>query len=350
MPVPPILITGARGFVGRHLIAHLLSCGSEARSLVACVSPRQAHEAAWPTGQAHEAAWPQAGQAHEAAWPQAGLAGWGPQLGSERVQIVGLDVGDAAATSALFERVRPASVYHLAARASGADADRAAVMAVNVEGTRHVLEAAARLTPFPRVLLASTSYVYGETDPARPAREEDALGPLGRYGPYVDSKMQMERLAGGYGGLTIVARAFAHTGAGQAAAFALPAFARQLARIESGASAAELYVGNLSAQRDMLDVRDVVSAYVMLMGSGRVGEVYNVAVGRALSMREILDRLLGLCRVGVEVKIDANRLRPADIGCSTGDAFKLRSETGWQPQYRLEQTLEQTLQFWRNEA
>lgn len=174
-----ILITGANGFVGRYLIRHLLadrkqklSAGEAANEIeiFAAVHPEHLGETVWPGGES---------------------AGWGPQQGGEEVHLVPLEVCDPAGTSALLERVRPDHVYHLAARASGADADREAVFAVNVTGTRNLLEAAAALTPYPRVLLASTSYVYGNTDPERPAREEDPIGPLWRYGAYADSKIEM---------------------------------------------------------------------------------------------------------------------------------------------------------------
>ncbi|MCW3095627.1 MAG: NAD-dependent epimerase/dehydratase, partial [Chthonomonadaceae bacterium] len=294
---PRILITGANGFVGRHLIAAL-----------------QAKEDVQIFAATHA------------------IAENSLNTGGDRpiVQAL-LDITNAAATLRLLVDIRPTHIVHLAARASGADADREAVFAVNVEGTRHLLQAARSLAEPPRTLLVSTGYVYGNTDAERPARESDPVASSGKFGAYTDSKIAMETLAAEYGNLAISVRAFSHTGPGQAPTFAIPAFARQLARIERGYQDPEIMVGNLEARRDLLDVRDVVKAYVLLLQWGVPGETYNVANGAPVSMREILDRLRALCTTPTEVHIDPKRLRPADIACSSGDALKLRMVTGWQP-------------------
>lgn len=314
-----ILITGANGFVGRHLIAALQAAeNSEAVQIFAAT--------------------------------HASAANLGAEGNGRGMEQVPLDIGDAPATQILLDDIRPTHVVHLAARASGADTDREAVFAVNVDGTRHLLDAARSLAEPPRVLLVSTGYVYGDTSAERPARESDALASAGKYGAYTDSKIAMETVAADYKDLAFVVRAFAHTGPGQAPAFAIPAFARQLAHIEGGEQAPELLVGNLEAQRDLLDVRDVVDAYRLLLEHAIPGETYNVANGNPVSMRTILDRLRGFCTTPTEVKTDPARLRPADIGCSTGDALKLRTVTGWQPQYSLDTTLQDTLAYWRTEG
>ncbi|MCW3099007.1 MAG: NAD-dependent epimerase/dehydratase [Chthonomonadaceae bacterium] len=310
-----ILITGANGFVGRHMIAALQSSG-KAQIFAAT---------------------------HAIAENSLNVGD-----GSPVVQAL-LDIQDAAATQRLFASLRPTHVVHLAARASGADTDRDAVFAVNVEGTRHLLDAARSLAAPPRVLLVSTGYVYGSTEADRPARESDPLVSPGKFGAYTDSKIAMEAIAKEYANLAFVARAFSHTGPGQAPTFAIPAFARQLARIERGEQAPEIMVGNLEARRDLLDVRDVVDAYMLLLERGVPGETYNVANGAPVSMREILDRLRALCTTPTEVHVDPNRLRPADIACSSGDPLKLCTVTGWQPRYALDTTLLDTLAYWRTE-
>lgn len=324
-----ILITGANGFVGRHLLNSLMETDGEggdeqipAQIVASVQAEHRADAEAW-TGQAF------------------------PKEQVRRIRWVEHDITDPAATGRLFATVRPQQVYHLAARASGADADREAVFAVNVGGTRRLLEAAAALTPLPRVLLISTGYIYGNTDPARPAREADPAAPLGRFGPYTDSKIEMEAVARGYSEFSLVARAFSHTGPGQTPTFALPSFARQLVRIELGLEVPLLHVGNLEAQRDMLDVRDVVRAYRLLMAHGAPGEVYNVATGSPHRMHDLLDRLRALCTVPTEVVVDPARLRPADIACSSGDPSRLWAATKWQPQFPLETTLRDMLAFWR---
>jgi GDP-4-dehydro-6-deoxy-D-mannose reductase len=325
-----IVVTGASGFVARHLIAHLLDTApSDSIHVIAAVH-----------GEIHTPEKPGA----------AALAGWNPTIPHPQITILPLDVRDPVATAELIGQYQPQQIYHLAARASGADADREAVFAVNVMGTRNILEAASALSPFPRVLLASTGYVYGDVDPARPAREEDPIGPLWRYGAYTDSKIEMETVARAYRGLALVARAFGHTGAGQTPTFAIPSFARQLARIEKGLEPPELSVGNLSALRDMLDVRDVVNAYRLLMQHGVPGDVVNVALGQPRAMREILELLVSRCATPVTVRVDPNRLRPADIACSCGDPALLCGSTRWKPQYSLEETLDATLNYWREQV
>ena len=221
---------------------------------------------------------------------------------------------------------------------------------VNVVGTRNLLEAASTLSPFPRVLVISTGYVYGDTDPERPAREEDPIGPLWRYGPYTDSKIEMESVVRSYRGFVLTARAFAHTGPGQAPNFAIPSFARQLAKIERGLEKPVIRVGNLEARRDLLDVRDVVRAYDLILAQGEAGEFYNVSSGASYVMREILDRLRRLCRVETTVEIDPDRLRPADLRCSIGDPLRLWALTNWRPTYSLDTTLQDTLDYWRGES
>jgi GDP-4-dehydro-6-deoxy-D-mannose reductase len=319
-----IFITGASGFVGRHLVAHLRETLGDRVLIFAAVHSGSARPAA-----------------------VAPVAGWSGEAGPN-VTIEPCDIEDAAQVSTAIADARPARIVHLAARSSGADRDRDAVLAVNVEGTRNVLEAASKLTPFPRTLVASTGYVYGNTDPARPAREDDPIGPLWRYGPYTDSKIEMESVARNYRAFTIIARPFSHTGPGQSPTFALSSFARQLARIERGLSRPVLLTGDLTARRDVLDVRDVVRAYSGLLESGLPGAVYNVATGAPRAIGELLDILRGLCRVETAVEVDATRLRPAEIACSTGDPLCLWGTTGWSPRISVDTTLRDLLEYWRD--
>jgi GDP-4-dehydro-6-deoxy-D-mannose reductase len=332
-PPTRILVTGAGGFAGRHLMAHLIE---EARKpnadpvhITATFSPHGAAGKPLPSSAANC------------------LMGW--QGGDEGglVSSVVMEMRDKAAIERTVAEVRPQQIYHLAARASGADIEREAMFAVNVGGTRSLLDAAALITPFPRVLAVSTGYVYGNVKPERPAREDDPLGPFWSFGPYTDSKLEMESVARSYRAFVIVARAFAHTGAGQTPSFAIPAFARQLARMEAGLEEPTLRVGNLTALRDLLDVRDVVKAYRLLMLHGERGTAYNVASGNPYSMQNLLDRMRGLCRVPTEIATDPARMRPADIACSSGDFYRLHSLTEWLPRIPLDETLETTLDYWR---
>jgi GDP-4-dehydro-6-deoxy-D-mannose reductase len=313
---PRILITGANGFVGRHLIAALQEAETASDGPIFAATHAIAENSL--------------------------SAGEGGQV----VQAL-LDINDAEAVQRLLAGIQPTHIVHLAARASGADTERDAIFAVNVEGTRHLLNASRSLAQPPRVLLVSTGYVYGSTDCDRPALESDPLASPGKFGAYTDSKIAMEAVAAEYTDIAFVVRAFSHTGPGQTPTYAIPGFARQLARIERGSQDPEIMVGNLEARRDLLDVRDVVAAYRLLLEFGLPGETYNVANSSPVSMREILDRLRALITTPTEVHVDPTRLRPADIACSTGDALKLRTVTGWQPRYTLDAILRNTLDYWR---
>jgi len=342
-PVEPgILVTGANGFVGRHLIAYLCKYGAGlhldhmAMKIYAGVLP---HEVAALQEDPDESF---------------GVAGWNGGSAGGKVSVVGIDLTDAGGLHAVVNEISPTWIIHLAARSSGADSDREAVYATNVKGTRHLLQAASRYRTG-RVLLVSTGYVYGDTDPRCPAREDDALGPLGRYGAYTDSKIEMEALTREYEGSSLVVRAFSHTGPGQSPGFALPGFAQQIVRMERNSdSAAErrLRVGNLSALRDILDVRDVVRAYVELISRGgeRPGsvETYNVSSGKPVEMRFVVEQLCGLSSVRPEIEVDPSRMRPLDIACSTGDPSRIATTIGWKPLIPLEQTLQDLLQYWRD--
>jgi GDP-4-dehydro-6-deoxy-D-mannose reductase len=223
------------------------------------------------------------------------------------------------------------------------------VFHVNVDGARMLLEAAAAFSPVSRTLLISTGYAYGPTSIDRPAVETDPLAPPGIYGAYTDSKIAMEVMAGEFMNSTIIARSFSHTGPGQTPTFAIPSFARQFARIEQGTDPPCVRVGNLEALRDMLDVRDVVRAYGLILQQGHAGQVYNVAAGCPHRMRDLLDRMQAQISMSVEIVEDPARLRASDIPCSTGDSSKLRKLTGWSPHISIDRTLRDTLDYWRNQ-
>jgi GDP-4-dehydro-6-deoxy-D-mannose reductase len=142
-------------------------------------------------------------------------------------------------------------------------------------------------------------------------------------------------------------RPFNHIGPGQSPNFAVPSFARQIAAIEAGKRPACLKVGNLRPRRDFTDVRDVVRAYRLALAEGRAGEVYNVGSGRAVSLREVVERLLRMSRVPIRVEVDSSRVRAVEARASVCDASRLRRRTGWRPLIPLEQTLADTLDYWR---
>jgi GDP-4-dehydro-6-deoxy-D-mannose reductase len=201
----------------------------------------------------------------------------------------------------------------------------------------------------PRILFVGSGLVYGDSDPSSPVQDENSL--LRPTTPYASSKAAADLMSFQYTvqpGLDVVrVRPFNHVGPRQSALYAIPNFARQIVAIECGQQAPVLETGNLSPRRDLTDVRDVAAAYVLLMERGRTGEAYNVARGQSWSMQEVLDQLLAIAGVTVQVRTAQDLVRKTDQSVCRVDAGKLRRDTGWKPSYELEQTLRDTLTFWR---
>lgn len=293
------LVTGADGFVGRWLIAHLRRSGDDV--------------------------WAAPGHADD-----------------EQPQRRALDVSDAQAVQGVMAWARPEAIYHLAAVAAGPDTagDIGRAIDVTVRGTAHVLAAASRLDRPPIVLIPSSGEVYGSAG-AEAVGEGAPLAPVSLYGA---TKLAQEAIGLAYhrsGGVRVaVARAFNHIGPGQREAFVVASLAMQLARGRARSQRpVEVLVGNLAARRDFSDVRDVVRAYRLIMAGGQFGEPLNVASGRAISVREILDRLVEASGLDVAISEDPSRMRPADVPIARGSAARLRSLTGWEPEIPLDQTL-----------
>ncbi len=307
-----VLITGAGGFVGSYLIRHLRDREPDCE-IVGTVQP---------------------------SFPM-------PAAPGPNVRFVPCDIvsNKGADVRALMEEARPDRVFHLAGAASGASSDRDSVWRVNVDGTQFVLLAAQGIVPPERILFAGTGYVYGSCDAARPAREDDPLAAPDELPLYAASKRAAEALIQEHGG-AVIARAFNHTGPGQTTAFAVPAFACGIVRVERGLSPC-LQVGNLDALRDFLDVRDVVRAYRLLLEHGKAGAAYNVCSGVARSMRDVLREMTALARVPISLADDRALHRPSDITVSVGDPSRLAALTGWTPEIPFSQTLSDTLDWWR---
>jgi GDP-4-dehydro-6-deoxy-D-mannose reductase len=262
------------------------------------------------------------------------------------------DLADPESVRALVNEVEPDAVFHLAGFASGAGKDWERIFRTNLEGTVALLKSLADRGRPCRVLVASSGYVYGKTEPDRPARESDPLRPMN---PYESSKAAVEvalrpLVAGSALSVTVV-RSFNHTGPRQATEFVTPAFARQIAEIERG-EAQILRHGNLDAARDFLDVRDVVRAYRLLAleTEQEPWRVVNVCSGQGVVMRDILDILVRSATVPIRTEQDPNRLRPSDLPVNIGDPSLLKKLTGWQPTIPLETTLADTLEYWRERS
>jgi len=284
-----VLVTGADGFVGRHLLA---------------------------------------------------------QLGERAVPAVA-DVTEPDAVAAAVQEARPRSVVHLAAQSSVAASWEDAIEAwrVNVLGTVAVLESVRREAPGARVLVTSTGEVYGRAD-TLPTPESAPVAPVS---PYAATKAAAEVACAQFahtGGDVVVTRAFNHEGPGRDERFAIGSWTRQISRLEA-AGGGTLEVGDLEARRDLTDVRDVCRAYTLLLDSGVEPGQYNVASGRAVSMAEVVELLVSLARCPVEVEQRPERMRPAEIPVLCGDPSKLERATGWKPEIPLEQTLADTLEYAR---
>jgi GDP-4-dehydro-6-deoxy-D-mannose reductase len=264
-------------------------------------------------------------------------------LGGEAA-IADVDVLDGEAVAAAIRAAEPRAVVHLAAQSSVADSwhDVDEVWKVNVLGTVHVLEAVRTESPQARVLFASTGEVYGLAE-RLPTPETASLAPLS---PYAATKAASEVACGQAArrGLeVVVARAFNHEGPGRDTRFAVGSWAQQIARLEE-LGGGVLEVGDLTAERDVTDVRDVCRAYTLLLDDAVPAGIYNVASGRTVAMSRLVEILVSLARCPVEVEERAERMRPADIPRMHGDASKLREATGWQPEIPLEQTLADALE------
>jgi GDP-4-dehydro-6-deoxy-D-mannose reductase len=267
-----------------------------------------------------------------------------------RVPLFLCDLCDGPGVERILRKVEPQQIYHLAGypHTGRSFKEPDAAWQGNLTATRTLFDAVHRWGGQPRILSVSSGLIYGEPREQGTILHEDS--PLRPSSPYSVSKAAMDLL--GYqtsigDGLDIVrARPFNHFGPRQSPDFALPSFARQLAEIKRGLKPPVLETGDLSAQRDLTDVRDVASAYMLLMERGRRGEAYNVAGGTSRSMRAFLDELVRLAGIDVQIRVRGDLLRPTEPMRMNVSVDKLRAETGWQPRYSLEQTLLDILDFW----
>jgi GDP-4-dehydro-6-deoxy-D-mannose reductase len=304
-----IMVTGAGGFVGGHLLATLQGAGHEVIA--------------------------------------ASHTAWKAPFGIETDVF---DVTDGAAFRKVIDERRPDAVIHLAAQASVRRSWEATdeTFAVNVTGTSHLLEALVD-RPDTRVLLVGSAQQYGLAAAGRPLVETDPLSPRSPYGV---SKVAQELVGALYrrhfGVPVIVARPFNHTGPGQSTEYAIGSFSAQVAEIESGQREPRLTVGWLESRRDYLDVRDVANAYRLLIEAGEPGEVYNVASGKAERIGDLLDILLNAAGLKETVEIIADaEPRPGDPAVLVGDSSKLREGLGWKPEIPLATSLVDTLDSYR---
>jgi GDP-4-dehydro-6-deoxy-D-mannose reductase len=309
--IRPTLITGATGFVGRHLLDRLAGTPQ----LVAWYRPE----------------------------------GRGPDR-DEGIRWEPVDLFDAAAVTKSITDTKPAFIYHLAGSPHVGASWRSVVpqLRVNAFGTHVVLEAVRKLPAPCRVLVVTSGQIYASGD--EPINESSVRAPTNPYGVSKLAADELAMRAAHEDKLDVViARPFNHAGPGQSADFVVSSFARQIALIEAGRLEPRIQVGNLETRRDITDVRDVVAAYEKMMQSAPAGRPYNIASGRAWRIGDLLDELLHAASVHIDIGVDPDRLRPADAHVFQGDATRLRAELGWTPHIRVEQTLRDTLSYWREE-
>ena len=213
----------------------------------------------------------------------------------------------------------------------------------------NVLDAVRELYYKPRILLIGSGEEYGHIlEGETPIKEDNRIRPGNIYAATKACQNMIGGIyANAYDMQVLMVRAFNHIGPEQSSIFVVSDFCRQVAEIEKGLKEPVMYVGNLSAQRDFTDVRDVVRAYTLLIEKGKPGETYNVGSGHAYEIREILDNIISLSTVEIKVEIDQNKIRPVDVPIIEADVTKLMNTTGWKKEIPLEQTIEETLNYWR---
>lgn len=306
----PILVTGAAGFAGSHVVQALIGAGDVV------------------------------GWTHNAPPPQeiVGLAKW------HRVDLL-----NPAAVRDAIAAVKPSAVIHCAGAPNVAHSwkDTVTPLSANVLATHHLFDALRRVGRPSRVVVPGSATVYAVS-----AEALTETSPVAPSNPYAVSKLAQEDLSlramREDGVDVIVTRSFNHTGPRQSASFAAPNMARQIAMIEKKLAEPVIKVGNLDAQRDFTDVRDMARAYVMLLTQGVPSEIYNVSSGVARVMRSVLDALAARARVEVLIETDPALMRPSDTPMVLGDSTKLRRSTGWHPEIPFDQTLDDLLNYWRD--
>lgn len=311
-----ILITGINGFVGGHLLERLAAEGG------------------------HRIA----GFSRSGDWRKS-LAHLSPLA-----ELHAVDLLDRPAVTEALRSIQPERIYHLAGFASPGKSfkDPETCWAENLTATQNLLDSVAVVPRESRVLMVSSGLVYGDAD--GPDDAFDELRPMRPASPYAKSKVAADRLAeqvANVDGLHVVrVRPFNHIGPRQSAEYAVGNFARQVAAIVLGKAEPIIETGDLSARRDLTDVRDIVEAYLLAIERGPSGEVYNVGRGIAYGMDEILHWFIDRAGVAVEVHSRNDTVRKGDTAVTRCDATKIRRELGWQPRYELGQTVQDILDYW----
>jgi GDP-4-dehydro-6-deoxy-D-mannose reductase len=311
------LVTGVSGFVGGHLVEHLIAEGDLVVGLSA--------SGRWPADLAHL---------------------------EKTVRIEAFDIVERAETdlAELVRRKQPEVIYHLAAQSNpqGSMSDPRGTWTLNLGGSLNLLEAVKSSGQKPRVILVGSGVCYGNPTPEFIPVNEDC--PLRPNNPYAASKAAVDLLGIQHylthGTDVVMVRPFNHAGPRQSPRYVLASLALHVAEVERG-HREYLEVGNLDVIRDFIDVRDVVRAYRCLAYHGQAGEIYNLGTGQGTKIADALEYLRSQATKPIPVQVDHTRVRPVDQPLLVADASKLRTAIGWEPRYTIEQTLADMLEFSR---
>lgn len=270
---------------------------------------------------------------------------------AEGVEVYDLNILVKEDIVSLFQKVRPDYIFHLAAQSSVSVSwkNPQLTIDVNIKGAVNVLDALRGLDFKPRVLLIGSGEEYGHIRPGEtPIGEDNNTRPGNIYAATkVCQNLFGKIYADAYQLDVMMVRAFNHVGPNQMPLFVVADFCKQVAEIEAGKKDAVIKVGNLSARRDFTDVRDVVRAYGLLIEKGKAGETYNIGSGHAITIEEILQMILKYSSAKINVEVDPQKLRPVDVPVIEADISKVTAETGWKPEILLENTIKETLDYWR---
>jgi len=275
-----------------------------------------------------------------------------PSNYENQIKIFEGDLQDTDFVSNLLKSTKPDTIFHLASYTSPAESftDPTKVLVNNVLITTNLLEAVRKsVQNRPRILIVGSADEYGLVrEEENPVREDTPLRPVS---PYSVSKLTQDYLGLqyylAYKLNTIRVRPGNQIGPGQRTDFVISSFAKQIVEAEKGKQQPVIKVGNLDAIRDFTDVRDMIKAYKLAVLKGKPGEVYNIGSGKGFKISDILNKLIGFSKIEVEVEVDQTRIRPLDIPKLVIDTSKFNKLTGWKPKIKIEDTLNDVLNYWR---
>lgn len=306
LAISRVLVTGATGFVGRNLVATLRTRGVNVMTV------------------------------------------GGPESSSGDADQ-SVDVQDESALRTILRTYKPDAVVHLAAVSSVATAwaNPAAAIRVNVLGTLALMSAVVGALPQTLVISIGSAEEYGGESPTQRG-EDSQVQPRNPYGvSKLAQGLLVGQVAGQHGLRASHVRTFNLVGPGQSPTFVVSDWCSQIAAIELAQRPPVIEVGNVNISRDFLDVRDACDGICSILGQTEPAPVYNLCTGVGTSLAEILETLVGAATVGIDVRVDPQRFRPADVPTLVGNPTRLMAQTGWRPTRPLQQTLLDTLDHWR---